>query len=75
MATTLTADNRNMIIKIAKLFLNSPYEFWWEGKLPWDSTDCSNFTQNILSQVGITLERASFQQKNNLLMLKPFMKI
>ena len=62
MASTLTADNRNMIIKIAKLFLNSPYEFWWEGKLPWDPTDCSNFTQNILSQVGINLERASFQQ-------------
>ena len=72
MASTLTADNRNMIIKIAELFLNSPYEFWWEGKLPWDPTDCSNFTQNILSQVGITLERASFQQKEQFANAKAF---
>ena len=72
MASTLTADNRNMIIKIAKLFLNSPYEFWWEGKLPGDSTDCSNFTQNILSQVWINLERASFQQWEQFLNAKSF---
>ncbi len=72
MASTLTADNRNMIIKIAKLFLNSPYEFWWEGKLPWDPTDCSNFTQNIFSQVGINLERASFQQKEQFTNAKSF---
>ena len=61
-----------MIIKIAKLFLNTPYEFWWEGKLPWDPTDCSNFTQNILSQVGINLERASFQQKEQFVNAKAF---
>ncbi len=72
MASTLTADNRNMIIKLAKLFINSPYEFWWEGKLPWDPTDCSNFTQNILSQVGISLERASFQQKEQFVNAKAF---
>ena len=72
MALTLTADNRNMIIKIAKLFLNSPYEFWWEGKLPWDPTDCSNFTQNIFSQVWIGLERASFQQKEQFVNAKVF---
>lgn len=71
-STTLTADNRNMIIKIAKLFLNSPYEFWWEGTLPGDPTDCSNFTQNILSQVGIHLERASFQQKEQFVNAKSF---
>lgn len=72
MATTLSSDNRDMIIKIAELFLNSPYEFWWEGCLPGDPTDCSNFTQKILGYVWIEIERASFQQKEQFSNAKSF---
>ena len=62
MATKITAEDRDLIIKIAKLFLDSPYMFWGNGDLPWDPTDCSRYVQVILSNVGITVERNSAKQ-------------
>lgn len=34
MATQITAEDRNLIIQIAKLFLGSPYQFGGNGDLP-----------------------------------------
>lgn len=62
MATKITSEDRELIIKIAKLFLNSPYLFWWNWTLPWDPMGCSRFTQIVLENVGITLERSSSMQ-------------
>jgi len=62
MANQITTENRNLIIKIAKLFINSPYMFGGNGNLPWDPTDCSRFTQVIMENVWITLERNSAKQ-------------
>ena len=62
MANQITADDRNLIIKIAKLFINSPYMFGGNWNLPWDPTDCSRFTQVIMENVWITLERNSAMQ-------------
>ena len=62
MAKTITAEDRNLIINIAKLFLDSPYLFGGNGNLPWDPTDCSRFVQVVLENVGITVERNSAMQ-------------
>lgn len=62
MATKITIEDRNLIIDIAKLFLDSPYQFWWNGDLPWDPTDCSRFVQVVLWNVWITVERNSAKQ-------------
>ena len=62
MATKITAEDRDLIIKIAKLFLDSPYQFGWNWNLPWDPTDCSRFTQVVLENVWITIERSSTAQ-------------
>ena len=62
MAKTITQEDRDLVIKIAKLFLESPYMFWWNGDLPWDPTDCSRFVQVILGNVWITVERNSAMQ-------------
>ena len=62
MATKITEEDRNLIIDIAKLFLGSPYMFWWNGDLPWDPTDCSRFVQVVLENVWITIERSSAMQ-------------
>jgi len=62
MAKTITAEDRDLIIKIAKLFLDSPYQFGWNGDLPWDPTDCSRFVQVVLQNVWITVERNSAMQ-------------
>lgn len=62
MATQITAEDRNLIIQIAKLFLGSPYQFGGNGDLPWDPTDCSRFIQVILWNVWITMERNSAAQ-------------
>ena len=62
MATKITIEDRNLIIDIAKLFLDSPYMFWWNGDLPWDPTDCSRFVQVVLENVWITVERSSAMQ-------------
>lgn len=62
MAKEITTEDRNLIIKIAKLFLDSPYLFGGNGNLPWDPTDCSRFTQVVMENVWITLERNSAMQ-------------
>ena len=62
MATKITAEDRDLIIKIAKLFLDTPYQFWWNWDLPWDPTDCSRFVQVVLWNVWITMERNSAMQ-------------
>lgn len=62
MATKITAEDRNLIIKIAELFIGSPYMFGGNGDLPWDPTDCSRFIQVVLENVGITVERNSSMQ-------------
>ena len=62
MATKITPEDRNLIINIAKLFIDSPYMFWWNGDLPWDPTDCSRFVQVVLENVWITIERNSAKQ-------------
>ena len=62
MATKITLEDRDLIIKIAKLFLDSPYMFWGNGDLPWDPTDCSRFIQVVLENVWITVERNSAKQ-------------
>ena len=62
MAKSITAEDRNLIIEIAKLFLDSPYMFWGNWDLPWDPTDCSRFIQVVLENVWITVERNSAMQ-------------
>lgn len=62
MATKITAEDRDLIIKIGKLFLDSPYQFSGNWDLPWDPTDCSRFVQVVLANVWITIERNSAMQ-------------
>ena len=62
MATKITQEDRNLIINIARLFIDSPYMFWGNGDLPWDPTDCSRFVQVVLENVWITIERNSAKQ-------------
>ena len=62
MATKITPEDRDLIINIAKLFIDSPYMFWGNGDLPWDPTDCSRFVQVVLENVWITIERNSAKQ-------------
>ncbi len=62
MAKLITAEDRDLIIKIAKLFLDSPYQFGGNGDLPWDPTDCSRFVQVVLWNAWITVERNSAMQ-------------
>lgn len=64
MATKITNQDRELIIKIAKLYLDSPYLFGWNWTLPGEAIDCSRFTQIVLSNVGIALERNSSMQWN-----------
>ena len=59
---TISAENRDLIIEIAKLYLDSPYLFSWNWTVPWDYFDCSRFTQVILSNVWITIERTATVQ-------------
>ena len=62
MAAKITTEDRDLIIKIGKLFLDSPYQFSGNGDLPWDPTDCSRFVQVVLANVWITVERNSAMQ-------------
>ena len=62
MAKTITAEDRNLIIEIAKLFLDSPYQFWWNWELPWEPIDCSRYVQVVLENVWIIVERNSAMQ-------------
>lgn len=60
--TKVDSANRDQILKIAKLYLDSPYQLGATGTLPGNPTDCSKFTQNVFSNVGIELERSSSDQ-------------
>ena len=62
MANTLSSQDRDLLIAIAKLFIDTPYQFWGNGSLPWEGLDCSRFTQLIYSCVWIEIERSSAQQ-------------
>lgn len=54
--------DREQILKIAKLYLDSPYQMGATGTLPGNPTDCSKFTQNVFANVGIELERSAGDQ-------------
>ena len=54
--------DREQILKLAKLYLDSPYQLGATGTLPGNPTDCSKFTQNVFANVGIELERSSADQ-------------
>ena len=60
--TVIDAEDREYIVKIAKLYLWSPYQLGGTGTLPGTPTDCSNFTKNVFQNVGITLERSAADQ-------------
>ena len=62
MATKINLEDRDLIVEIAKLFIDSPYQLWWNGVLPWDPFDCSRFVQVVFENVWITLERNSALQ-------------
>lgn len=55
-------SDREQLLKIAKLYLDSPYQLGATGTLPGNPTDCSKFTQNVFANVGIELERNSSDQ-------------
>lgn len=52
-------NNRNSIIRTARMFLNSPY--LWGGRTPF-GIDCSGFTQMVFRLNGIRLPRDAYQQ-------------
>lgn len=54
--------DREQILKLAKLYLDSPYQLGATGTLPGNPTDCSKFTQNVFANAGIELERTSADQ-------------
>lgn len=58
----INSNHRPQIVKIAKLYLDSPYQFGGTGTLPGEITDCNNLTQNVFRNVGIQLERNSNEQ-------------
>lgn len=61
-ADLIDSNHRPQIVKIAKLYLDSPYQYGGTGTLPGEVTDCSNLTQNVFRNVGIQLERSSNEQ-------------
>lgn len=54
--------DRDQLLKLAKLYLDSPYQLGATGSLPGNPTDCSKFTQNVFGNAGIELERSSADQ-------------
>lgn len=56
------AQARNQLLKIAQLYIESPYLFGGTGSLPGEPTDCSQYTKTIFAQAGIQLERNSADQ-------------
>jgi gamma-D-glutamyl-L-lysine dipeptidyl-peptidase len=55
----VTVDKREMIIKVAKKFLNTSYI--WGGRTAW-GIDCSGFSQLLYKIVGVELPRDASQQ-------------
>ena len=62
MANQITIQDRELIINLAKLYFDTPYEFWWNWELPGEPMDCSKFIQVIFANVWIELERNSAMQ-------------
>ena len=62
MANQITAQDRELILNLAKLYIETPYQFGWNWELPGDPTDCSRFVQVVMENVWITLERNSAMQ-------------
>ena len=60
--TVVDTEDREYIVKIAKLYLWSPYQLGGSGTLPGTPTDCSNFTKNVFQNVGVVLERSAADQ-------------
>lgn len=64
-APELSADEtqaRSQILKLAQLYVESPYLFGGTGSLPGEPTDCSQYTKTIYAQAGIQLDRNSADQ-------------
>ena len=55
-------QDRKHLLKIAQLYVNSPYILGATGTLPGEPTDCSQYTKTIFGQVGITLEKMAADQ-------------
>ena len=62
MANQITAQDRELILNIAKLYVETPYQFGWNWELPGEPMDCSKFIQVIFANVWINLERTSALQ-------------
>lgn len=54
--------DREQILKLGKIYLDSPYQLGSTGTKPGEATDCSQFTQTVFAQAGIELERNSADQ-------------
>lgn len=62
MANQITAQDRELIINMAKLYTNTQYQFGGNWELPWEPMDCSRFIQIIFGNLWIELERSSALQ-------------
>ena len=62
MATQITAQDRELILNMAKFYIDTPYQFGWNWELPGEPMDCSRFIQIIFGNIGIELERTSALQ-------------
>lgn len=54
-------DQRDLIVKLAKKFLNTPY--LWGGRTAW-GIDCSGLVQLVYRAVGVNVSRDSYDQVN-----------
>ena len=54
-------QDRKHLLKIAQLYVNSPYILGATGTLPGEPTDCSQYTKTILLSVSV---KQTYQQSN-----------
>ncbi len=62
MANQITIQDRELILNLAKLYIETLYQFGWNWELPGEPMDCSRFIQVIFANVWINLERTSVLQ-------------